>query len=58
MIIKIPCWEDELLFQNLAIEHGLFYEELDEGNYAEVCPACDDYEFWHNGHCSHCDFSL
>ena len=58
MLIKIPCWEDEFLFQNLAVEHGLFYEELDEGNYLEVCPNCGDGEFWHHGHCSHCGYEV
>lgn len=58
MIIKIPCRGDKLVFQSLAVEYNLFYEELDEGNYAEACPRCDEYEFWHNGHCSHCGFDL
>lgn len=58
MIIKIPCPEDELVFQTLALEYDLFYERLDEGNYAEECPSCGEYKFWHNGHCGNCGYEL
>lgn len=44
--------------ESLALENGIRLEEVDGGNYAESCPECGDYEFWHDGHCGHCGYSI
>lgn len=58
MLYKIENYEQATLFEKWAKKNGVLFEELDEGNYADVCPECGDSEFWHYGHCSHCGYEI
>ena len=57
MIVKLYD-SDALAFEQIMDENGIWYEELDDENYLEVCPNCGDGEFWHYGHCSHCGYEV
>lgn len=57
-LYMISNCEQEGTFEKWAKENNISFEELDEGNYARWCPECGDSEFWHEGHCGHCGFSL
>ena len=50
--------EQAITFEKWAEENNISFEKLREGNYAECCPECGDYEFWYDGCCSHCGYSL
>lgn len=50
--------EQAITFEKWAEENNISFEKLREGNYAEYCPECGDYEFWYDGCCGHCGYSL
>lgn len=58
MLYKIVYWEQIVAFEKWAKENHISYEEVNEGNYADACPGCGDSEFWYDGHCGHCGYSL
>ena len=57
MIVRL-CDSNAIVFIQLMKENGIWYEELEDENYLEVCPNCNDSEFWHYGRCGHCGYEV